>query len=63
MDATRLRMWAVVFAATALLALSWVSTALAEVGEDGDGLDGDELLVLPIVLGIGIVAALFWSTY
>jgi type VI protein secretion system component VasK len=55
--------WAVLFAACALLALSWVSVALAQVGDDGDGFDGDELLGLPILLGVGILGALAWSLY
>ena len=59
----RLSVWAIVFAAAALLAISSVSAALAQVGEDGDGFDGDELVSLPILLGLGILAALAWTLY
>ena len=44
----------------ALLALSWASTALAQVESDGDGFDGDEL-VLPILLGVAVLAFLAWT--
>ena len=43
-----------------LLALSWASSALAQVQGDGDGPDGDEL-VLPILLGVVVVAFIGWS--
>ena len=44
----------------ALLALSWASSALAQVQGDGDGPDGDEL-VLPILLGAAVLAFIGWS--
>jgi peptidoglycan/LPS O-acetylase OafA/YrhL len=50
----RLSAWALIAAATALLALTWISTALAEADGDGDGFDGDEL-ALPI-LGLAVLA-------
>jgi LPXTG-motif cell wall-anchored protein len=55
----RLSAWALISTAAALLALSWISTALAEA--DGDGFDGDEL-ALPI-LGLGIVAVAGWMVF
>ena len=51
----KLSVWAIVATATALLVLSWASAALAEV-DDGDGFDGDELLTLPLLLGVGVPA-------
>ncbi len=56
----RLSTWALILAAAGLLAMGWVTTALAEA--DGDGFDGDEL-GLPIVLGIGVLAILGWMTF
>jgi hypothetical protein len=53
----------VVFWAAVLMAMSWASAALAEAGEDGDGFDGDELLSVPLLVGIGLLAALAWSRY
>jgi hypothetical protein len=44
---------------SAFLALGWVTTALAQVEGDGDGLDGDEF-VLPILLVGAVVAFLGW---
>ena len=44
----------------ALLALAWVSSALAQVESDGDGLDGDELL-LPLLLLAGVVGYIGWT--
>jgi hypothetical protein len=49
-------------AAAALIAMAWVSTALAEVGGDGDGFDGDEL-ALPVILGVGVLAILGWKAF
>jgi hypothetical protein len=43
----------------ALLALALASTALAQVGGDGDGLDGDEL-VLPILVGVAVLGYVGW---
>ena len=59
----RLAVWGVVFWAAVLMAMSWASAALAEAGEDGDGFDGDELLSVPLLVGIGLLAALAWSRY
>ena len=59
----QLSMWAGVSSAAVLMAMSWASAALAEVGDDGDGFDGDELLSLPLLLGVGLLAALAWSVY
>ena len=47
---------------SALLALSWATTVLAQAGGDGDGLDGDEL-GLPIVLGIAVVGYVGWLAF
>jgi hypothetical protein len=57
----RFSSWMLIAAAAALLAITFVSTALAEVDGDGDGLDGDEL-ALPI-LGVGLVAAVAWIAF
>jgi hypothetical protein len=38
-----------------LVAVGSVTTVLAEAGADADGFDGDELLSLPIVLGLGLL--------
>ena len=44
-----------------LLALTWLSTALAQqAGGDGDGPDGDELSILAVVVGLAAVAAVGW---
>ena len=56
----RLSTWAIVFSAAALLALSYVSTGLAEVGNDGDGFDGQtpallEHQVVNLVRSAGLV--------
>ena len=58
----RLSTWMLIVAAAALVALAWVSTALAEVDGDGDGFDGDEL-ALPVVLGVGVLAILGWMAF
>ena len=55
--------YAIVLIAGVLLALSWLTTALAQVDDDGDGFDGDELLSLPIVLAVGVLAFLGWTAY
>ena len=55
----RLSSWVLIVSAAVLLAMGWISTALAEVDGDTDGFDGDEL-GLPILLGIGVLAALAW---
>ena len=52
----------VMLAAAALLAMGWVTTALAQADSDGDGFDGDELSV-PILLGIGVLAYAGWLVY
>jgi peptidoglycan/LPS O-acetylase OafA/YrhL len=57
----RLRSWMLIAAAAALLAITLLSSALAEVDGDGDGLDGDEL-ALPI-LGVGVVAVVAWIAF
>jgi hypothetical protein len=44
------------------LAADLLTTVLAQV-EDADGFDGDELLSLPIVLAVGLLAFLGWSVY
>lgn len=49
----RLSVWTFIAAASALLAISWVTTALAQEGGDGD--DGDEL-AMPILLGVAVLA-------
>ena len=56
----RLSTWALITSAAALLALGWITTALAQA--DGDGFDGDEL-GLPVVLGIGVLAIVGWQAF
>ena len=58
----RLSTWILLATAAALLALSWMSTALAQADGDGDGLDGDEL-GLPIIIGVGVLAYLGWLAF
>ena len=53
--------WALVMAVAALVAMSWVSVALAEA--DGDGLDGDEILSVPLLIGVGVLGAVAWVAY
>jgi uncharacterized protein (TIGR03382 family) len=36
---------------------------LAQTDSDGDAFDGDEILSVPILLGMGVLAALAWSVY
>jgi hypothetical protein len=55
--------WGVVFWAAVLMAMSWAAAALAEGGEDGDGFDGDEHLSIPLLIGLGLLAAVAWSRY
>ena len=53
-------LWSLIAFVGVLLALSWVSTALAQqAGGDGDGPDGDELSILAVV-GLAAVAAVGW---
>ena len=53
--------WSMIALVAVLLALSWVSTALAQqAGGDGDGPDGDELSILAVVIGLATVAAVGW---
>jgi hypothetical protein len=56
----KLARWLVIGMSAALLAMAWISTALAEADGDGDGLDGDEL-VLPILIGAAVLAYVGWS--
>ena len=57
----RFRSWWLMTLAAAMLALSWISTALAQqAGGDGDGPDNDELSVLAVVVGVAGVAAIGW---
>jgi uncharacterized protein (TIGR03382 family) len=58
----RLATLAVIVAAAALLAMGWVTTALAQADSDGDVFDGDELSV-PILLGVGVLAYAGWLVY
>ena len=51
-----------IVAAAALLAMGWVTTALAQADSDGDVFDGDELSV-PILLGVGVLAYAGWLVY
>jgi hypothetical protein len=55
--------WGMMVAFAALLAISWVSSVLAQTDSDGDAFDGDEILSVPILLGMGVLAALAWSVY
>ena len=60
---SRTARWGTMVAFAALLAISWVSSALAQADSDGDAFDGDEILSVPILLGVGVLAALAWSLY
>ena len=53
--------WSVVIAGAALMAMSSVSVALAEA--DGDGFDGDEMLSIPLLIGVGVLGAVAWALY
>jgi hypothetical protein len=53
---------ALIVAAAVLLAVGWITTALAQADSDGDGFDGDELSV-PILLGVGVLAYAGWLIY
>lgn len=52
----------IILAGVALLTMGWATTVLAQVA-DGDGFDGDELLSLPILLGVGVLAIVGWLAY
>jgi len=55
------RSWSLMVLMAVLLALSWVSMALAQqAGGDGDGPDGDELSILALLVGVAVVAAVGW---
>jgi hypothetical protein len=56
----RLSRSAAIIGVAALLALSWVTMAFAQV--DGAGFDGDEL-GLPIVLAIAFLAYVGWVAF
>ena len=59
----RVRRWALTVLASLLLTASWVSLALAQVDQDGDGPDGDELVGVPLVLGIAALAVVGYLAY
>jgi hypothetical protein len=48
---------ALLVTASALLAISWITIALAQEAGDGDGFDGDEL-AMPIFLGVAVLGIL-----
>lgn len=53
--------WTFVVFASTILALSMVTTALAQVsGGDGDGADGDEFSALAIVLAVVAIGVVGW---
>jgi len=53
--------WSLTALVAVLMALSWLSTALAQqAGGDGDGPDSDELSILAVVVGLAAVAAVGW---
>ena len=55
----RLFTWLTLVGVALVLALSWITTVLAQADSDGDGFAGDELS-LPIVLGVGVLVYLGW---
>ena len=57
----RLTAWGLIASVAIVLAMTWVNTVLAEADGDGDGLDGDEL-VLPILIGAAVLAYIAWTT-
>ena len=50
-------------AASILLAMTWVTVALAQVDGDADAGDGDELSAVSLLLGIGALAAVGWIVF
>lgn len=59
----RCRSGALAIVAGALLAMGWISTAIAQaVGGDGDG-DGDEFTALAVVVGVAAAAVVGWLAY
>jgi threonine/homoserine/homoserine lactone efflux protein len=56
----RLSAWVMIAMLATLMALGWVSIALAQADGDGDGFDGDELGI-PIVLGVALLAYVGWT--
>ena len=59
----RLRTCALIVVASVWLSAAWVTLALAQVDEDGDGPDGDEFAGLPLVLGIAALALVGYLAY
>ena len=55
----KLSAWIIVGTMSVLLALSWITTALAQADSDGDGFDGDEL-GLPILIGVAVLGYVGW---
>lgn len=60
---SRIRTWVLILAASLLLAATWVTVALAQADEDGDGPDGDELVGVPLVLGIAALSVVGYLAY
>ena len=58
----KLSAWIIVGTMSALLAVSWITLALAQSAGDGDGLDGDEL-GLPILLGVAVLGYVGWTIF
>ena len=56
----KLSLWGTVAIGALLLAMSWASTVLAEA-DDGDGFDADEILTIPILLGVAVLGVVLWS--
>jgi len=53
--------WSLIALVPVLLALSWLSTAIAQqAGGDGGGPDSDELSILAVLVGLAAVAAVGW---
>ena len=54
--------WATLGFAAALVCGGWTTTAFAQVsGGDADGLDGDEFVVLGVVLAVVAIATAGWA--
>ncbi len=63
-SARRIKEWILLGLAAALLAVGWMTTALAQsTGGDGDGADGDELSAVALLLAVAAIAVVSWVVY
>ena len=60
----RLKGWALVVFAAAVLVLGSITAAFAQVsGSDADGLDGDEFSAVAILLAVVAIGGVGWAAY